>query len=325
MRRILPLLLAATALVFALGCAPEKSAPLRIGLNVWPVNEYLYLAQEKGFYADEGVEVHLVELTSLADSRRAYERGQLDIFGASVVEVLQVREQSLRSPRIIQVLDSSNGTDVILAQPGYSSIASLKGARIGVELASLGVYVLARALEKNGLTLSDVRIVSSEQASMEEAFRRGELEAVVTYSPISTKLLRVAQPNLVFSTRDIPGEVVGVIAVEADVATSRPEEVVAVLRAFHRAMAYARQHPDAYRIMAAREQLSVEEFRATLHNGDIHLVSTDEQADYFRPGGRLDTVVEYTDRILRASGQISGPDRRADILDRRIAVAEASP
>ena len=38
-------------------------------------------------------------------------------------------------------------------------------------MATLGIYVLARGLEKNGLSLSDVETVSMDQSSMKEALR----------------------------------------------------------------------------------------------------------------------------------------------------------
>jgi NitT/TauT family transport system substrate-binding protein len=311
--RNFPLLLAVAALPFNFGCSPEKPA-LRVGINVWPGFEFLYLAQEKGFYREEGLEVRLVEFNSLSDARRAYERGQINVLTSTVIEVLQARDNSSRSPQIVQVVDYSNGADVILARPGLTNGASLRGARIGLELASLGVYVLARGLERSGLSLADVKMVPVNQLSMEDGYRKGELDAVVTYPPVSTKLLRDAKATTVFSSAEIPGEVIDVIAVEAEVNTQRPGEVAKLLRAYHRAIAFTQQNPaDAYRIMAAREGLTPEEFRAAL-TGGIRLLSESDQAAYLRPGGKLAAVIDHSDRILRQSGQIKGPDRRDNVV-----------
>ena len=310
--RHLPFLVAAAALAGTFGCTAEKPAPFRIGINAWPGYEFLYLAQEMGFYRKEGLEVRVVEFSSLSDARRAYERGQINVIAATVIEVLQIRDHSQRSLQIVQVIDFSSGADVILARPGLTNAAGLRGARIGVELASLGVYVLVRGLEQGGLGLADGKLVSMDQLSMEDAFRKGELDAVVTYPPTSIQLLRDTKANTVFSTADIPGEVVDVIAVEAELNTQRPGDVAKLLRAYHRAIAYARQNPaEAYRIMAEREGITPEEFHASLTDG-IQLLSESDQADYFRPGGKLAAVIDASDRILRQSGQIKGPDRRSN-------------
>jgi NitT/TauT family transport system substrate-binding protein len=323
--RHFPLLGAVAALAFNIGCSPEKPAALRVGINPWPGYEFLYLAEEKGFYREEGLEVRLVEFNSLSDARRAYERGQINVLASTVIEVLQARDNSPRSPQIVQVVDYSNGADVILARPGLTNAAGLRGARIGVELASLGVYVLARGLEQSGLSLADVKMVSLDQLSMVDAFRKGELDAIVTYPPTSIKLLRDGKASTVFSSVEIPGEVIDVIAVEAEINTQRPGEVAKLLRAYHRAIAYTRQNPaDAYRIMAEREGLTPEEFRKALTEG-IRLLAESDQAEYLRPGGKLASVIDRSDGILRQSGQIKGLDRRANVSTAAFAGTGASP
>ncbi len=319
------LLAAMVALSLDIGCSQQGSAAFRVGINPWPGYEFLYLAQEKGFYRDEGLQVRLVEFPSLSDARRAYERGQVNAIATTVIEVLQARENSSRSPQIVQIVDYSNGADVILARPGLATGANLRGARIGLELASLGVYVLARALEKNGLSLADVTMVSMNQLSMEASFRKAELDAIVTYPPTSTKLLRDSDANTVFSSTEIPGEVLDVIAVEAEVNARHPRDVAGLLRAYHRAVAYTRQNPaDAHAIMAEREGLTPEEFRTAL-TGGIRLLSASDQAAYLRPGGKLATVVDASDRILRRSGQVKGPDRRGDSFTAAFAGMRSSP
>ena len=297
------------------GCSPEPKAELRVGINAWPGYEFLYLAQEKGFYRDEGVAVRIIEFFSLSDARRAFERGQIDAFGTTVIEVLQAREHSDRSPQIVQVVDYSDGADMVLTRPGITNGATLRGKRIGVELGSLGVYILARCLEKHGLTLAEVTPVSSDQMSMEGSFRKGDLDAIVTYPPTSVNVLKNQKAHTFFTTAEIPGEVVDVIAVEADIATQRAGDVAKLLRAFHKAIDYTSKNPaDAHAIMARREGITAKEFGEALNDG-IQLISAAQQSDYLRPGGKLAAVIDTSDLILRQIGQIKGPDRRSNSLN----------
>lgn len=310
--RYLRPLLTATALWLVVGCSPESSPSLRLGINPWPGYEFLYLAQEKGFYRDEGLDLRIVEFSCLSDARRAYERGQINVLATTVIDVLQIRDNCERSPQIVQVVDYSDGADAILARAGIADGAGLRGARVAVEPASLGGYVLGRGLEKNGLGLADVRPVSMDQVSMLDAFPKGEVDAVVTYPPTSIKLLRDGAAHKVFSTAEIPGEVLDVIAVEAAVNAERPEDVARLLRAYHRAVAYRQQYPDdADRVMAGRENITPAEFREALTGGIRRLFESD-QADYLQPGGKLTAVIDISDRLLRQSGQVKGPDRRKD-------------
>lgn len=307
------LLAALLAVLCQTGCSPESSRSLRIGINAWPGYEFLYLAKEKGFYQDEGLDVRILEFNSLSDARRAYERGQIDAFGTTVIEVLQAREFSDRSPQIVQIVDSSEGADVMLTQPGITNGALLRGKRIGVELGSLGMYVLSRCLEKHGLTPNDVSLVSLDQMSMEKAFNDREIDAIVTYPPTSITLTKTHKAHTFFTTAEIPGEVIDVIAVDDKVVWENPGAVSKMIKAFRRAVDYTARNPgDAHRIMASRERLTAEEFAAALNDG-IKLISAAEQTSYLRPGGKLGSIIDTTDRVLRQAGQIKGPDRRGNI------------
>jgi NitT/TauT family transport system substrate-binding protein len=307
MKRILGLVFA--SLIFLPGCGESSKEALRIGINAWPGYEFLYLAATKGYFEAEGVPVKILEFDSLADARRAFERGQLDGFATTVVEVLQARDESNRRPQVFQVIDYSEGADVVIAHPSIGTMADLKGKRVGVELASLGVFMLARSLEKAGLTLDDVVAVSSDQVAMAEEFLAGNLDAVVTYPPRSLELLRDGKAKIVFSSSELPGEIVDVIAVDAEVIARRPEDVKRVSRAFYRAVEFARSNKaEAYGIMGAREGISAQEFEEALQDG-IRIVQASEQESFLGTDGKLGGVVESVDRILRATKQITGPDR----------------
>ena len=159
------------ALSLGFGCAPEPPAALRVGINSWPGYEFIFLAQEKGYFRDEHLNVRLVEFSSLSDCRRAYERGQIDAMGTTVVEVLMTRDQSSRSPQIVRICDYSNGADVILAQSAITNGAGLRGARIGVELASLGVTTEIIG-NKSKATLCVTRRRAPATASARSVWRR---------------------------------------------------------------------------------------------------------------------------------------------------------
>jgi len=303
---------ATLSLVF--GCSKAKREPIRIGINPWPGYEFIYLAKEMGFFEAERVNVQVLEFTSLGDTRRAFERGQLDGMGGTLAELLEAWEQSDRSPQAIYVCDFSNGGDVILTQPEIHNVAGLKGKRVGIESGSLNTFVLARALEKHGLDLEDISLMAMSQIHMEKAFRSHEIDAAVTYPPISINILNTSKANQVFSTRNIPGEVLDILAIDQSTIAEREEDIVRIIRAFDRAVQYSKEHPeDAYRIMAEREGISAEEFRIAIEEG-IHMVTLQEQGPFFEPGGKLETAIKYMDQVMRKVGQLKGTDHTADCV-----------
>ena len=272
------------------------------------------LAEDKGFFRDEGVDVRLLEFNSYADSRRAYDSRRIDGMGSTAIEVLITRDQSGRNTRIVRVLNFSEGADVIVAGKDVRSMRDLRGKRIGVELDTFGMYVLARALELEGMSLQDVTPVSTGQGSMVAHLLKGVIDAAVTYPPASTRLLADPRFHAVFSTAQIPGEVVDVIAIGGFVLRERPRQVAGFLRGVDRAFAYLKENPeDACRLMAEGVNLPVEEFRESLTTG-LHLVGPEEQAEYLAEGGRLQRVIESLARTLRKIGMLSDKPGLTDCL-----------
>lgn len=287
-----------------LGCEGEEKRPIRIGINPWPGYEFLYLAQEKGLFTQEGVPVRILEFSSLGDVRRAYERGQVDGMGCTLIEVLQTREHGARNLQVFYVCDFSDGGDVLLAGPEIKSVADLKGKRVGVEPGSVNVFLLCRALQEAGLTLKDVEIISMHQLCLERTFSRGEVDAVVTYPPVSMRLLKKEGVHEIFSSRQIPGAVVDVLAMDEGVIERRREDVERIGRAFDRAVRYSIEHPEeSYGLMARREGIDVEEFERAAKK-DIKVLRLGDQAGFFEPGGRLEQVIEETGGVMKEAGQI---------------------
>lgn len=291
---------------------PRRRATLRIGFNTWPGYELLYLAREQGFFEEQGLDVRLVELGSLGDARRAYEVGQVDAIATTIVEVLVARDVSRRDLRVVEVIDVSKGADMIVARADVTTPVQLRGKRVGVEVASLGLYLLARALERAGVALDDVTIVSKDQRTMRRDLLTGHLDAVVTYPPESVAMLADARFKVLFSSAEVPNEVVDVLAVDGGWARSNRGGLEALIAGYRKALAFARAQPaTAHALMAAREGITPAEFAALLDDG-MALVGPEQQAAFVGPEGSLGPVIALTASSLRRVGALSP---RRDVTD----------
>lgn len=288
---------------FVSGCSRADRTELRIAMSPWPGYDFLFLAQEKGFLAEEGVNVRFVEYPLLSDCRVAFESGQVDAMACTLIEVLQARENSQRSPQVALVTDYSNGADVILGRADLTSLAALNGRRVGLELGSLGVFMLARALESAGMKLSDVEMVSCVPGEMQAAIVSGAVDAVVTYPPTSVHVEAGGQVRRLFSSAEIPGEVVDVVAVDAPRLQRDPELPARLSRAMQRALDYARIHQqEAYAFMAQREGISGAEFEQALEG--VQLVEVAGQKAFLGSEGSLQRSLRDVGRTLRETGQL---------------------
>lgn len=158
---------------------------LRIGTNIWPGYEFLYLARNLGLFKEKPVK--LVELTSSTDVMRAFRNNSLEAAALTLDEALLLAQYESQF-YIIIVTDFSHGADVIIAKPEIKTIKELKGKTIGVENTALGAFMLSRALEKSGLKRSDVNIVSLDISEHENSFINDHIDAVVTFEPVSSRI-----------------------------------------------------------------------------------------------------------------------------------------
>jgi NitT/TauT family transport system substrate-binding protein len=296
------------------GCAADPAPSLRIAISPWPGYELLYLAQEKGFFADGGVDVRIVEMASLGDARRAFDHGQVDGMAVTLVELLESRAVNApRSPQAVLVTAWSDGADVLVARPPVATLRDLRGRRVGIQPGSLGTLVLARALESVGLGLADVVPVFVDETRMPSALASGAVHAVVTYPPFSTALEGIADAVPLFDSRAMPREIVDVVALDAPLVAASPERIRRMAEAFDRAVRFTREHPDeAYAIMARREGIPPDVFRDQLRQ--VRLVELDEQPMLLAAGGPIDRTLRSLDGMLRRLGRVAGATRLDDSL-----------
>jgi NitT/TauT family transport system substrate-binding protein len=317
-------LLAAAAIAGLASCSSYEP-PLRIALIRWPPFEFLHLAQEKGYFAEEGVEVRLIEFVAVNDTQRAFEHDKIDGGTFSLFQVLQNRDQLTRKMQIPLVIDFSDGADVLMARPEIADVRGLRGRRVGATLSPLDIFFLTRALEMHGMTLHDVSLVYVRQGDMAEALRKGTVDAIAAYPPNTTEIEQAGIAHSIFSSSRIPGEIVDVLALDEAVVSKRPDDVAGVIRAFYRAVEFARKHPEeAWQIMSARERVTPEEFRAALQTG-ITLVPLADQQKFLGRQSNLPEVAARVSQVLKEKGLLSSAHVEHDLLSERPAAIAVEP
>ena len=244
--------------LFGMGaCTPPAPNTLRIGSNVWIGGEPLYLARDLGKF--EPGQIQLVEYPSASEVIRAYRNQAIDGMVISLDELFTLAVDG-HDPRVVLVIDVSQGADAVVGRTGMRTMRDLAGKSIGVEGGALGAYVLSRALAMSGMQPGDVQVVHLESNEQPAAFEAGRIDAAVTFDPYRTQMLRAGGQTVFDSTR-IPGEIVDLIAVRKSVLDERPQAVTALLTGWFAAIAFMRADPlEAARRMGIRQQTGAEQF-----------------------------------------------------------------
>lgn len=299
------------------GCAPKPVYLL--GITAWPSHEFLYLAQEQGYFVEEGVDVRVVEVGSRGDLRLSLERGQLDAAAMTIPDFLAARDAGRTDLEVAWVLGVSHGGDVLLARPDVADLADLRGRRVGVDTSLTSAYLLARALATVGLRLDDVTMVPTDLAAGEPQWPANNLDALVSHDPAAARLMGLRGVRLLFDSASVPGEMLDVLVMSQALVHAPGSPAAGILRAYTRARDFARQDPDrAFQLMAAREGITRNAFAEAL-TAHVQMLEPDQQPAYFGSHGRLSVLTEQTGNALRAAGLLNRPVQlpipRQQVLD----------
>ena len=135
-----------------------------------------------------GFTVKWPEFAAGPQQLEALNAGGLDI--ASTAESPPVFAQAAGSPLVYVATTPPSGKSVSLLVPVNSpvkNVADLKGKRVAFQKASIGHYLLVKALEGAGLKLSDVDSVFLPPPDANVAFSQGKVDGWFIWEPFVTR------------------------------------------------------------------------------------------------------------------------------------------
>jgi len=123
---VLVLALGAGILLWQLIPDSTRRNPIRITMHLWPGYVHAYIAQEKGFFKEEGVEVELNLIEEIDDSLKYFQEGKADAAFGLQSDAMLLAAQGVPL-RIVYVADFSNGGDVVISKLDIRTVSTLEG------------------------------------------------------------------------------------------------------------------------------------------------------------------------------------------------------
>lgn len=302
-RRFLALMGGLACAPFLSGCAP-KAQPISIATHMWPGYEPTSLARLMGWLDEK--QVKLIETDSFTDSIKLLEEGKIDASGLTLDEVLRLREKGIPLS-VILVCDVSAGADMLLARPDIKTLADIKGRRVGVEDGALGALMLYQVLLAAGLERGDIKPVSIPVDKQADAWKRGEIDAAISFEPGSSKIMKLGG-KVLFDSRQIPNLILDVIAVRTSVLGEAHADALRHLVSAHlKALKYINTNPEdaAYR-MAPRFNLPHDQVMATFKG--LLLPDLDNN---------IRLLASSTPTVLKSAEVVADAMRKAGILHKQ--------
>ena len=138
----------------------------------------IIIAQEKGYFADAGLEVEVIAPADPADPPKMVAAGKADLAVSYQPQLhLQVAE-SMPLVRVGTLVATPLNCLLVLKDGKIKSIADLKGKKVGFSVAGVEEALLTTILARNGLSMADIELVNVNW-SLSPSLMSGQVDAVI--------------------------------------------------------------------------------------------------------------------------------------------------
>lgn len=264
-------------------------------------------------WADKlGIEIELTLVNDYIESINLYTAGQFDACAMTNMDALTIPAVGGVDSTALIIGDFSDGNDGIVMKNG-TSVADLKGRTINLVELSVSHYMLARALDMNGLSERDVTLVNTSDADIAAMFVSAPNAAVVTWNPPLQQVRNAPGANLVFDSSKIPGEIIDLLVVK----TAAPDTLKqALVGAWYETMAVMSGHgnatKEAIEYMAKAAGATVAEFKAQLRTTAMYYQPT--AAAEFARGEKLKQTMDHVRKFSFDKGLYGEGAASADLV-----------
>lgn len=241
-----------------------QNESVKITMHKWPGYAHSYIAQEKGFFEDEGVNVELVLIENIDDNLQYFKDGKADAAFGLQSDAMLLSAEGIPL-KIVYIVDFSNGGDVIVSKLDIKTITGLKGKTVSVDkLNSFNHIFLVELLRINGLEESDVKIIPIIASKVPDALKSGLIDAGQTWEPYQSYAIANGY-RLLATSADAPGIITDVLMFHSKFIEERPDDVKKVLRGLFRALEFRdTDQNESYYIMSNAFKMSPASLKVTI-------------------------------------------------------------
>ena len=216
--------------------------PVRVGTLQSSSDAPHFIAQENGYFEEEGIDVEFVPFKSSTDMIGPLGQGQLDVGMGGLAAAMA--NGLARGTDLKIVADKGTNIDEysyplmvrteLIESGQVESIEDLKGKKFAVTAEGAVLdYLLAKGLEGSGVDYDDVELVTMPFPDMVNGFENGAIDAAIIIEPFATQAVERGVAKKLASTGDWANdETVAVTMFSGRFADGRHDDAVKYLRAY---------------------------------------------------------------------------------------------
>jgi NitT/TauT family transport system substrate-binding protein len=257
------------------GPLKHTPSPAKLAIGVPPVPSFanIILAQELGFFRDEGLEVTIKPYPTGAAAFADMLAGKLDIAATADTPIALLALGSKRFEVLATTFESGSFLKMVARRDrGITKPSDLAGKKLGVTFGTTAEFTQDSILAVGRVDPASVVRVNLAPARAVDALLSKEVDVVTIWAPYSRELIEKLNENaIVIGDHTISMTTINLVAPQG-MTRRQPEEMRRMLAAVARATTFLRTDPDrAVRMVSKTLGLSESIIKADLAPADFTL------------------------------------------------------
>lgn len=275
------------------------------GGSAWLGHYSAYIAIKAGLFASKGLDIKWQAFPTSSDRMGAVMAGSIDLAGTGVVSSLALMAAGATQFKLIATPNNFGRAEGVLVREDVSSVAQLKGKKIGVTFASSAHVLILDLLRQAGLRPdADVALINLPAPNILSAYQGKQIDAAVAWTPAFDRIkalpgTRVLADDTAFSLYKefsiTPGP--DVLLASAKLVKNDPAAVKAFMQGIFEANAMLRDKPEE----AARLLL------------ELTGLTQEEQLNTIRQTGWYDAA-QQRELLVQPGSFVTGMQKLAEML-----------
>jgi NitT/TauT family transport system substrate-binding protein len=216
---IIAFVLVTVGILFYVLTSPIDNS-LDIVITDWAPYGFVYVAQEKGFFEKNNLNVNISMLDE-SESLLLFPHGFTADGSLEVFADMINTDANFIDSQFVYAIDESGDADIVISH--LDSIAELKGKRIGIwEFGGFSHLFLLSLLEQNGINENDVFFVEIIPKEIVSSLNEGLIDAGHTFNEKNIQLVKKYGYKIIATERDTPGLIIDGVMFKTQVILERP-------------------------------------------------------------------------------------------------------
>ena len=303
---LLILLVIVTATGFYGKVMAAEKKPIKIGYDLWPGYAALVIAKEKGYFAEEGLNLKIIKYSDYLKGWDDFSNNNLDGHFGVFTDTIVKRSEGFNI-KTVYFTDASYGQDVIVAKKEIRTIADLMDKKISViGINSFSHIWVSALLEKNGLNEVDVQFANIDNSAVPRALASGEIDAGHTYGPFVAEAVKAGFHILDgATTKEVHGIIVDDLAFHSKFIKERSDDISKIIKSLNRAVQFLQTNQlESHAIVSKDFEMDIQDVAAYFKDAKIFNVENNKQLLNKKTPGSIHETFETITSFLLKRGQL---------------------